>query len=87
MPPRDPFSRRLPSRIYVKGGPMLVTVADARAYVLSLPPHRAERSQWQRAVALMIDGAETEAIWGALKLALLYDATLSGAARRRPARR
>ncbi len=55
---------------------MLATVADARAYVLSLPPHRAERSQWQRAVALMIDGADTEAIWGALKLALLYDATL-----------
>ncbi len=76
MPPRDPFARRLPSRIHVKGGPVLATVADARAYVLSLPPHRAERSQWQRAVALMIDGADTEAIWGALKLALLYDATL-----------
>jgi hypothetical protein len=76
MPPRDPFARRLPSQIAVKNGPALVTVADARAYVLSLPPHRAEGAQWQRAVALMIDGADTEAIWGALKLALLYDATL-----------
>ena len=75
MPPRDPFSRRLPSRIFIKGGPTLATVADARAYILSLPPHRAGCSQWQRAVALMIDGADTEAIWGALKLALLYDAT------------
>ena len=53
---------------------MLATVADARAYVLSLPPHRAERSQWQCAVALMIDGEVTEAIWGALNV--VYDATL-----------
>ena len=55
----------------------MATVADARAYVLSLPPERTARAQWQHAIQLMLDSsAPVESIWRALKLALLYDAAL-----------
>jgi hypothetical protein len=73
---RDPFARRLPTPLPIKEGPTLRTISDARQYILELPPHLAERSYWQHATKLMLDGASPEAIGKAVQLALFYEANL-----------
>ena len=37
---------------------MLATLADARAFVLTLQPSDQDRNAWQRAAALLIEAAE-----------------------------
>ena len=77
MPPRDPFNRHLPERLHIRDGPTLATVADARAYILSLTPECTARAQWQHAMQLILDSSvPVDSIWRAVKLALLYDAAL-----------
>jgi hypothetical protein len=76
MPTRDSFAPRLPLPLPVRGGRTLTTVADARAFVLALPPERAENPRWERAAELMLKGASTDAIWQALRLALFHDGSL-----------
>ena len=61
------------SALPVRGGQTLTTVADARAFVLALPPERVENPRWERAAELMLKGAGTDAIWQALRLALFHD--------------
>lgn len=55
-----PFSRPLTLR----DGMKLETLADARAFVLMLPPGDQERQSWQKAAELLIEAAENVAMSG-----------------------
>jgi hypothetical protein len=54
----------------------LRTRADARAYMVKLPPRRASRAQWQAAARALLEEADAERVTSALELALLYEARL-----------
>jgi hypothetical protein len=41
-----------------------------------LPDQRANRSQWQAAARLLLDGADAEALSNAIEFALFYEARL-----------
>jgi hypothetical protein len=53
------WSARLSRSLTLRDGTRLKTLADARAFVLALPPGDQERNAWQRAAALLIEAAET----------------------------
>jgi hypothetical protein len=71
----DRFARRLPGKLPIRDGLTLATVADLRAYVLTLP-HADHCGRWQRTVALMLDGGSVDAIYRAARLALFFDMVL-----------
>ena len=52
------WSRRLSWPLTLRDGRTLRSLADARAFVLALPPAYQEYNAWQRAAALLIDAAE-----------------------------
>lgn len=54
----------------------LRTRDDARHYIAKLPEKRANKSQWQIAAGLLLDGADAEAVTSAIELALLFDGRL-----------
>jgi hypothetical protein len=62
----------------LKDGTKLVTLADARAFILNEPKHIQGRNSWQRAAELMIQAAEhggsIEAAIGQIELALFLEA-------------
>mgnify|MGYP001794015403 CR=1 FL=1 len=54
----------------------LRTLADARAYLLTLDPYRSERNAWQSAAAKLIaasDGADVEPATTQVEFALMMD--------------
>jgi len=67
------WSAPLSRQIVTRDGTVLRTLADARDFVLRLPPAYQEYNAWQRAAALLIDAAEngdvraaTDAVFAAL---------------------
>ena len=68
------WSAPLSRQIVTRDGTVLRTLADARDFVLRLPPAYQEHNAWQRAAALLIDAAEnggdiraaTDAVFAAL---------------------
>jgi hypothetical protein len=58
VPSSKGWSAKLAHVIEIKGGPKLVTLADARAFILKLPKNR-HSSQWDAAIRCMLQAAET----------------------------
>jgi len=56
--PAAGWSRRLSWPLTLRDGRTLRSLADARAFVLALPPDEQEYNAWQRAAALLIDAAK-----------------------------
>ena len=52
------WSAKLTRTIVLKDGTRLVTLGDARAFILKEPKHIQERGSWQHAAELMILAAE-----------------------------
>jgi hypothetical protein len=69
---KSKLSRPLP----IKGGGVLRTVAEARAYMIALPPLRETRLHWQRAAALMMAEVDVADLTHQLQLALFVDHAL-----------
>jgi hypothetical protein len=53
-----PAYRELSYSLPIKGGDILRTLQDARAYMLTLGPHREMRNHWQYICQLIIEEAE-----------------------------
>jgi hypothetical protein len=70
------LSKKLDQPLPTKDGGTLRTVLDARTYMLALSKDREQRSQWQRAAELLLDGADVTAFSRAMELALFMDAKL-----------
>ena len=66
---KSKLSRPLPT----KGGGVLRTVAEARAYMIALPALRETRQHWQHAAALMMAEADVADLTHQLHLALFLD--------------
>jgi hypothetical protein len=87
------WSTELAQPMQIRGGKTLTTLADARAYVLSLPESFQRRNQWQHAATLLMAAAEdrtTDAVEAAtrqMQLALFLDARLDVAANHPPRRK
>ena len=58
MKPSTDWQRSLEDPITLPDGRSLMTLADARAYVLKLKPAQQESSQWQAAVEQLLVAAE-----------------------------
>ena len=60
MKARNPpgWSAPLSRPLTLRDGMKLETLADARAFVLMLPPGDQERNAWQKAAELLIEAAE-----------------------------
>ena len=56
--PNGGWSAPLSRPLVLRDGKRLATLADARDFVLALPPGYQERNAWQRAAALLIEAAE-----------------------------
>jgi hypothetical protein len=70
------LSRPLP----IKGGRVLHTVGQARAYMLALPEARALRAHWQHARAILLAETNVFDLTRQLHLALFMDGLLDLAA-------
>ena len=53
------YSARIPSPLHPKDHEPIRTLAEARAYMLALPPAVAAQSAWQAAAGRLIEAAET----------------------------
>jgi hypothetical protein len=53
------WSRRLARPVGVRAGPELRTLADARAYILSLRDGEQKENRWQHATKLLLEACET----------------------------
>jgi len=52
-----PWIRPFPMPIVLQDGRTFVTLADARAFIRSLPKHRQRAEQWQYAGGLLLEAA------------------------------
>ena len=75
---RTRWSTRLSEPLKTKDGGTLLTLADARRYVLAMKDGRENRSEWVAAIRLMMEVAEgagdMHAVTQQLKSALMADA-------------
>jgi hypothetical protein len=70
------LSRKLSRPLPTKDGGTLLTVLDARAYMLRLSKDRERNARWQRAAQLLLAKADVGAVSRQLELALLHDGKL-----------
>jgi hypothetical protein len=57
-----PAYRELSYPLPMKGGNILRTIPDARAYMLTLGPHRELRNHWRYACQLIMEEADVEVV-------------------------
>jgi hypothetical protein len=69
----SPAYRELSYPLPIKGGDILRTIQDARAYMLTLGPHREMRNHWQYACQLLMEEADVEVVTWQLHRALFMD--------------
>jgi hypothetical protein len=65
-----------PNPLPTKDGGVLRTIADARAYMLSLSKEREWREHWKAAYRLLVQGASAAALTAHVHLALSKDGEL-----------
>jgi hypothetical protein len=69
-------SRELSYPLPIKGGDILRTIQDARAFMLTLGPHREMRNHWQYARQLIMEEANVEVVTWQFHRALFMDGEL-----------
>jgi hypothetical protein len=70
------LSKKLIRPLPTKGGGVLRTIADARAYMVAMPAAHDGCARWLRAAELILEQADADAVSRQVHLALLYDARL-----------
>ena len=68
--------RELSYPLPMKAGDIRRTLQDARAYMLTLGPHREMRNHWQYACQLLMEEADVEVVTWQLHRALFMDGKL-----------
>jgi hypothetical protein len=68
--------RELSYPLPMKGGDILRTIQDARAYMFTLGPHRELRNHWQYARQLLMEEADMDAVTWQFHRALFMDGVL-----------
>ena len=68
--------RELSYPLPMKGGDILRTIQDARAYMLTLGPHRELRNHWRYACQLIMEEANVEVVTWQFHRALFMDGEL-----------
>jgi hypothetical protein len=71
-----PAYRELSYPLPMKGGNILRTIPDARAYMLTLGPHRELRNHWRYACQLIMEEADVEVVTWQFHRALFMDGGL-----------
>ena len=70
------LSQKLPQPLPTKGGAVLRTIGDVRAYMIAMPAAHDGCSRWLHAVELILGQADVAAVSRQVYLALFYDAQL-----------
>ena len=74
------LSNKLAYPLPTKGGEVLHTIQEARAYLLTLSPQRERRNHWQYASQLILEEADPKAVTWQMHRALFMDWQLDLAA-------
>ena len=74
------LSNKLAYPLPTKGGEVLHTIQEARAYLLTLSPQRERRNHWQYASQLILEEADPKAVTWQMHRALFMDGQLDLAA-------
>jgi len=70
------YAKSSPSPCLSRRGGVLRTIADARAYMVAMPPARDGCARWLQAAKLILEQADVAAVSRQVHLALFYDAKL-----------
>ena len=73
-----PWTRPLPTPIALHDGRTLVTLADARVLMRSLPSQRQRDEQWRYVDGLLLEAATGRGAMGKLKIQLLHALKIEG---------
>ena len=68
--------QKLTQPLPIKDSSVLRTIADARAYMVAMPPARDGCARWLQAAKLILEQADVAAVSRQVHLALFYDAKL-----------
>ncbi len=70
------LAKKLTQPLPTKGGGVLRTIADARAYMVAMPAAHGGCARWLRAAELILEQADVASVSRQVHLALFYDAQL-----------
>ena len=76
MLPPEYLAKKLTQPVPTKGGGVLRTIADTRAYMVAMPPAHDGCARWVHAAQLILEQADVAAVSRQVHLALFYDAKL-----------
>ena len=76
MLPPAYLAKKLTQPLPTKGGSVLRTIADARAYMVAMPPAHDGCARWLHAAEMILGQADVAAVSRQVHLALFYDAKL-----------
>jgi hypothetical protein len=76
MLPPAYLAKKLTQPLPTKGGGVLRTIADARAYMVAMPPAHDGCARWLHAAEMILGQADVAAVSRQVHLALFYDAQL-----------